>query len=113
MRARYQQSAQRFAAFFNRLTKARLAGMGLATALADAVGHELSTINAAADLPPEAQPMWADFLARYLGLPGTAGKPPADPLARLRALPEAQAEEAMSLIGDIQASLTDALKKTR
>lgn len=107
---RYQQSAQRFTAFFNRLTKARLAGTPLAPAIADAVGHELSTLDAAVDLPASAAPMWTGFLARYLGL--AEGKPPpSDPLGTLRALPDDMAEEALAEIGEIQMRISEALKR--
>ena len=109
---RWQQSANRFTAFFNRLTKARLAGTALSVAIADAVGAELSAINAATDLPQGVALLWTEFLEKHVGLPGT-GAPPADPLAKLRTMPNAQAEEAMTLLGDMQGVLAEALKKAR
>lgn len=112
-RARYQQSADRFNAFFNRLTRLRLKGDALAPALAESVGHELSAINAKADLPPDAAPLWADFLKRYLGLPDAPGAGAFDPLAKLRTLPENQAQDAIELIGEVQALVQDGLKKSR
>jgi hypothetical protein len=114
-KANWQKSAGRFTAFFNKLTKARLSspvGAPLAPALAEAVGSELSSINAAVDLPPGVAMLWDEFLKKYVGLPGS-GAPPADPLAQLRSLPNAQAEEAMTLLGDMQGVLTEALKKAR
>jgi hypothetical protein len=108
--AHYQRTAERFNAFFNRLTKARLSGSALAPAIAEAVGHELSSINAAADLPPAAAPLWDDFLSRFLGL-GAGKAPPADPLAVLRGMSDAQAEEALEAIGEIQMSLSEATKR--
>ena len=111
-KARWQQSANRFTAFFNNLTKARLSGATLAPALAEAVGAELSAINAETDLPPGVAMLWNEFLEKYVGL-GGPGSSPTDPLSKLRALPDAQAEEAMSFIGDVQGTLTEALKKSR
>ena len=69
-KARWQQSASRFTAFFNRLTKARLAGSALPAALAEAVGAELSSINAATDLPPGVALLWNEFLEKHVGLGG-------------------------------------------
>ena len=111
-RARWQQSATRFTAFFNKLTKARLSGAPLSAALAEAVGSELSSINAAVDLPPGVAMLWNEFLEKHVGLPGT-GSVPGDPLAKLRSLPPAEAEDAMTLLGDMQGVLTEALKKAR
>jgi hypothetical protein len=111
-RARYQKSADRFTAFFNRLTKARLSGVALAPALADAIGHELSMINGEADLPPEAVSMWNAFLDRFLALGSKPGAP-ADPLAKLRTLPDSEAEEAMNIIAEVQGLVIDGLKKAR
>ena len=111
-KARWQQTASRFTAFFNKLTKARLAGAPLASALAEAVGSELSAINAATDLPPGVAMLWNEFLEKYVGL-GGAGAPSADPLAKLRGLPEAQAEDAMNFIADMQGTLAEALNKAR
>ncbi len=108
--ARYQAANQRFTAFFNRLTKARLGGTPLAPAVADAVGLELAAINPATDLPPEAAKVWNGFVDAYISFAGGAG---ADPLAKLRGLPEAQAEVAMGQIGDVQQILADALRKGR
>ena len=111
-KANWQRSAGRFTAFFNKLTKARLSGAPLSAALAEAVGSELSSINAAADLPPGVAMLWDEFLKKYVGLP-SAGAPAGDPLAQLRGLPDAQAEEAMTLLGDMQGVLGEALKKAR
>ena len=114
-KARWQQSASRFTAFFNRLTKARLSGpigAPLAPALAEAVGAELAAINPATDLPPGVTMLWNEFLDKYVGL-GKPGSNPADPLAKLRSLSEAQAEEAMTFIADVQGTLAEALKKAR
>ncbi len=107
---RYQAANTRFTAFFNRLTKARLSGKALAPSLAEAVGHELSQINAATDLPPEAAGLWNSFLETYISFSGSA---PADPLAKLRGLPDKDAEDAMEKIGDIQQIVAESLKKGR
>jgi hypothetical protein len=107
---RYQSAAQRLTAFFNRLTKARLGGKALAPALAEAVGHELSALNPATDLPPEAARLWNTFVETYISLPGAA---PADPLAKLRSLADAEAEDAMGRIGDIQQIVAEAVRKGR
>ena len=112
-KANWQKSAGRFTAFFNKLTKARLSGAPLSAALAEAVGSELSSINAAVDLPPGVGMLWTEFLEKYVGLPAAGTPPTADPLAKLRGLPNAQAEEAMTLLGDMQGVLTEALKKAR
>ena len=111
-KANWQRSAGRFTAFFNKLTKARLSGAGLSAALAEAVGAELSSINADVDLPPGVALLWNEFLEKYVGL-DSPGSSPTDPLAKLRTLPDAQAEEAMTLLGDMQGVLTEALKKAR
>ena len=111
-KANWQKSAGRFTAFFNKLTKARLSGAPLAAALAEAVGSELSSINAAVDLPPGVGMLWDEFLKKYVGLPGP-GAPPGDPLAKLRSLPPGDAEDAMTLLGDMQGVLAEALKKAR
>ena len=107
---RYQAANQRFTAFFNRLTKARLSGLPLAPAIADAVGAELAAINPATDLPPEAAKLWNGFLDAYISFSGGAS---ADPLAKLRALAEPQAEVAMGLIGDVQQILAETMRKGR
>ena len=111
-KARWQQSANRFTAFFNKLTKARLSGATLAPALAEAVGAELSAINAASDLPPGVAMLWAEFLEQHVGM-NAPGFSATDPLARLRGLTDAQAEEAMAFIADMQGTLSEALKKSR
>ena len=111
-KARWQQSASRFTAFFNKLTKARLSGAALPAALAEAVGAELAAINPATDLPPGVTMLWNEFLEKYVGI-GQPGSNPADPLAKLRALSEKQAEEAMTFIADVQGTLVEALKKAR
>lgn len=111
-KARWQQSASRFTAFFNRLTKARLAGSPLPAAVAEAVGAELAAINPATDLPPGVTMLWNEFLQKYVGI-GQPGSNPADPLAKLRSMSEAQAEEAMTFIADVQGTLAEALKKAR
>lgn len=108
--ARHQASNQRFNAFFNRLTKARLSGAPLAPALAEAVGTELAQLNPATDLPPDAAKLWTGFLETYITFSGSL---PGDPLAKLRALPQAEAEDAMGQIGEIQALVADAAKKGR
>ena len=107
---RYQAANQRFTAFFNRLTKARLSGSPLAPAIADAVGSELAAIIPATDLPPEAAKLWNGFVDDYISFAGGAG---ADPLAKLRTLAEPQAEAAMELIGDVQQILAESLRKGR
>ena len=114
-KANWQRSAGRFTAFFNKLTKARLSspiGTPLAPALAEAVGSELSAINAANDLPPGVAMLWTEFLDKHVGM-NAPGFVPTDPLAKLRSLTESQAEEAMAFIGDMQGTLTEALKKAR
>ena len=111
-KANWQISAGRFTAFFNKLTKARLSGVGLSEALAEAVGSELSAINAATDLPPGVAMLWNEFLDKHVGV-GSPTFVPTDPLARLRSLSAVQAEEAMAFIGDMQGTLTEALKKAR
>ncbi len=107
---RYQSANQRFTAFFNRLTKARLSGHALAPSLAEAVGQELAQINPAADLPPDAAKLWTGFLEAYITFSGNL---PADPLAKLRGLPDKEAEDAMEMIGEIQQIVADSLKKGR
>jgi hypothetical protein len=114
-KANWQKSAGRFTGFFNKLAKARLSspvGTPLAPALAEAVGSELSAINATNDLPPGVAMLWTEFLDKHVGMnrPDFA---PTDPLARLRAMTDAQAEDAMAFIGDMQGTLTEALKKAR
>lgn len=108
MSSRYQQANQRFSAFFNRLTKARLSGLPLAPSLAEAVGQELAQLNPATDLPPDAARQWNEFLESYISFSGGA-----DPLAKLRALPEREAEDAMGKIGEIQQIVSDQVKKGR
>lgn len=107
---RYQAANARFTAFFNRVTKARLSGKALAPSLAEAVGHELSQINPATDLPPDAAKVWNGFLEHYISFTGDAA---ADPLAKLRALPDREAEDAMEKIGDVQQMVAENLKKGR
>ena len=70
--ARHQASNQRFNAFFNRLTKARLSGAPLAPALAEAIGTELAQLNPATDLPPDAAKLWTGFLETYITFSGEA-----------------------------------------
>jgi hypothetical protein len=105
---RYQAANQRFTAFFNKLTKARLSGKALAPSIAEAVGQELAQINPAADLPPDAAKIWSGFLDTYISF-GAGG----DPLAKLTSLPDAEAETAMEQIGEVQQILADAVKKGR
>lgn len=107
---RYQAANARFTAFFNRVTKARLSGKALAPSLAEAVGHELSQINPATDLPPEAAKTWNSFLETYIAFSGDVA---ADPLAKLRTLPDKDAEDAMEKIGDVQQMVADSLRKGR
>ncbi len=106
----YQSANQRFTAFFNRLTKARLSGKALAPSIAEAVGAELAQLNPATDLPPEATKLWNGFLETYITFSGNV---PADPLAKLRGLSDADAEIAMEQIGDVQQILADQLRKGR
>ena len=114
-KARWQQTASRFTAFFNTLTKARLSspiGAPLAPALAEAVGSELSSINAANDLPPGVAMLWNEFRDKHVGM-GEPGFVATDPLAKIRGLSDTQDEEAMNFIADMQGTLAEALKKAR
>ena len=113
IRANWQQSADRFTRFFNRLTKARLAGTALAPALADAVMAELAAIDGVRDLPPPAAGVWAQFTAKYVDLPKPGMPPTADPLARLRASSEPEAQDAMELLGEVHNAISDAMRKGR
>ena len=114
-KVRWEQTSKRFTAFFNKLTKARLSspiGAPLSPALAEAVGAELSSINAADDLPPGVAMLWNEFLEKHVGM-GAPGFVATDPLAKLRGLSDTQAEDAMNFIADMQGTLTEALKKGR
>ena len=112
-RANYQRTADRFTALFNRITKARLSGAELAPALASALGHELAAINVATDLPPGAVPVWNAFVDQYLSLPAKPGEPLGDPLAKLRGATQYQAEEAMNMVGEVQALVLEGMKNAR
>ena len=105
--AKYQATNQKFTAFFNRVTKARLSGAELAPALAEAVGAELAQLNPASDLPPDAARHWNGFVETYI----TFGGP--DPLSKLRQLGPGDAETAMERIGDVQQVLSDSLRRAR